>query len=274
MKFRIITICIILLILADGVAAQTTPVSATRPSLTTIRRTGVFPFRNRPTREQKKRLQPNPQDLQKYQELLEQNKTGIFRLLPDLGCYENVNVIKADETCLNYIPESSFYSFREREHTLEVLSDIRLKNGYLISDGILAQGILVKLGDIELEKVTTESEGLAFLRSFAPHPSSVEAKNQYYQIVGGIKAGNHEYRKSMPAAENTTYALRVVAYRGNVFRRFRGYVFDLLEGDKRIDLTLAFRVIRQEPDGTLTLVWKELERKDAPRIKFPKKKKQ
>jgi hypothetical protein len=271
MEFRIITICLILLFCPYRIEAQSTPVSTTRPSLTTIRRIGIFPIRAKPNKEQKKRLQPNPQDLQKYQNLLEQEKTGILRLLPDLGCYEDVNIIKANETCLNYIPDSSFYSFREREHTLEALSDIRLKNGYLISDGILTQGILVKLGDIELNKITPESEGLAFLRSFTPQSSSVEAKNQYFQIIKGIKTGNHEYRKSLPANENTAYALRVVAYRGSVFRRFRGYVFDLLDGDKRIDLTLAFRIIRKEQDGTLTLVWKELERKDSPRIKFPKK---
>lgn len=273
MKVRMIAVCIILLIFPSMFAAQTPSVSTTRPSLTTIKRVGVFPIRQRPTKEQKKLLQPNPQDLQRYQSFLEQEKTGIFRLLPDLGCYENVNIIKADETCLNYIPDSSYYSFREREHTLEVLSDIRLKNGYLITDGILAQGILVNLGDAALEKITPESEGLAFLRSFVPQPSSVEAKNQYFQIINGIKAGNHEYRKSLPADKDTTYALRVVAYRGNIFRRFRGFVFDLLQGDKRIDLTIVFRVIRKEQDGSLTLVWKELERKDAPRIKFPKKQK-
>ena len=247
------------------------PISTTRPSLTVIKRTGIFPIRSKPTKEQRKRLEPDPQDLQKYEQFLEQAKTGIFRLLPDLGCYENVNIVKADEICLNYIPDSSFYSFREREHTLEVLSDVRLTNGFLVSDGILAQGILVNLGDVGLEKITTESDGLPFLRSFSPHSSAVEAKNQYFQLLTGIKAGKHEYKKALPAAENTTYALRVIAYRGNVFRRFRGFLFDLLEGDKRIDLTLAFRIIRKEKDGTLTLVWKELERKDSPRIKFPKK---
>jgi hypothetical protein len=36
------------------------------------------------------------------------------------------------------------------------LSDIRLKNDHLITDGTLAQGILVALGDVALETVSLE----------------------------------------------------------------------------------------------------------------------
>lgn len=271
MKFRAVIICFVLLNFISSSYAQMPPNLPTRPSLTVIKRNGVFPLRIKPDKEQKKRLQPHAEDLMKHQQFLRQPKTGIFRLLPDLGCFENMYVLKADEICRNAIPESSFYSFREKEHTIEVLADIRLKNGYLISDGILSQGILVKLGDVELEKVTSESEGLAFLKNFSPQISSAGAKEQYLQIAKGIKDGKHEYRKALPALENTTYALRVIAYRGNVFRVFRGFRFDLLEGDKRIDIMLAFRVIRKDRDGTLTLLWKEIERKDSPRLKFPKK---
>jgi hypothetical protein len=142
----------------------------------------------------------------------------------------------------------------------------------LITDGILAQGILVSLGSVELENVSLESEGLRYLKTFLPQASSAEAQKQYQQVMRGVRIGRHEYRKALPARENTTYALRVVAYRGNIFRTFRGYRFDLLEGDKRIDLTLVFRVIRKDQDGTLTLLWKTLERRESPRLKFPKKK--
>ncbi|MEP6903577.1 MAG: hypothetical protein ABJA66_17775 [Actinomycetota bacterium] len=47
----------------------------------------------------------------------------------------------------------------------------------------------------------------------------------------------------------------------------------MLDGDNRIDLTLAFRVIRKEPDGGITLLWKEIERQKSPPIKFPKREK-
>jgi hypothetical protein len=267
MLIRGIAVVVIMLISVEYAAAQ-----LQRPNLTVVRRSGGYVLRSRPTREQKRKLQPGAQDLARYAGFLEQPRTGIFRLMPDVGCAENVNVIRADATCLNYVPESSYYSFREKEHTIEMLSDIRLKNGYLISDGILSQGIMVSLGDVELEKLSPAAEGLEFLMNFAPHTQGTEAQKQYIEMMRGVKVGKYEYKKAHPSVENTTYALRVVAYRGNVFRSFRGYRFDVLDGDKRIDLTLAFRVIRKDADGSLTLLWKEIERRAAPRLEFPKRK--
>jgi hypothetical protein len=101
-------------------------------------------------------------------------------------------------------------------------------------------------------------------RSDAPHEQGVEAQKQFIQTMRGIKVGNYEYKKALPMIENATYALRVVAYKGSVFRSFRGYRFDVLFGDKRIDLTIAFRVVRKDTDGSATLVWKEIERREAP----------
>src|SRR5215213_511296 len=239
-----------------------------RPSLTGMQRGGNFILRTKRTKDQKKRLQPNAQDLAKYAQFLDQPRTGIFRLMPDIGCTENINVIKADAVCLNFIPESSYYSFREKEHTIEMLADIRLRNGFLISDGILAQGILVHLDEIELEKVALQSTGLGFLASYLPDTQGAEAQKQYLQMMRGVKVGDYEYKKALPMIENATYALRVIAYKGSLFRSFRGYRFDVLFGDKRIDLTIAFRVIRKETDGGVTLLWKEIERREAPRLVF------
>jgi len=267
MVIRIITIFIVLLIFPNYVCAQ-----LQQPSLTGNRRTGNFIFRTKPSKEQKKRLLPNPSDLKKHERFLEQPRTGIIRLMPDIGCMENVNILRADAVCLNFIPESSYYSFREKEHTIEPLADIRLRNGYLISDGLLAQGILVRLGDIGLENIARSSEGLEFLTDFEPSAQGTEAQKQYLRMMRGVKADGYEYKKAVPTVENATYALRVIAYRGNIYRRFRGYRFGLLDGDKRIDLTIAFRIIRKEPDGAVTLLWKEIGRKDAPRIVFRKRK--
>lgn len=233
---------------------------------------GSFPFRKKPTKEQKKQLQANAEDQSKYAQLLTQQNTGIFKLLPDAGCEENPLVIKADENCLNIIPGSSFYSFREDEHTTETLADIRLKNGFLVSDGILSQGILVNLGDVAIERVSLNSEGLHYLRNYQPQELSKEANKQHLQMMRGVKSGKYEYRKIQSAVENSTYALRVIAYRGNIIRSFRGYHYDLLGGDKRIDLTIAFRVVRKEDDGSLTLVWKQLERRESPKLKYQRKK--
>ena len=228
-------------------------------------------FRKKPTKEQKKLLEPKAEDLMRYAQFLAQPKTGMFRLLPDLGCEENSLVLKADEACLNAIPNSSLYSFREEEYASPILADIRLKNGFFVSDGVLSQGILTNLGDVALEKLSLGSEGLDFLRSYQPQELSREAHRQHLQMVSGVRTGKYEYRKIHSAIENSTYALRVIAYKGSIYRSFRGYRYDLLGGDKRIDLTIAFRVIRKESDNSLTLLWKELERRESPKLKYIRK---
>lgn len=272
MYFRIFTICGLTLIFLNQNFAQTVAderQSAQNP-VTRIR--AYSPFRRKPTGEQKRRLRAKAEDLARYAEFLAQPGTGAFRLLPESGCGGNKYVVNASPKCLNQIPDSSYYSFREKKHTAEILSDIRLENGYLISDGIMAQGILVELGDVSLEEVSLESEGLNFLRNYAPETSNKNAHRQYLLMARGVRIGDFLYRKFLPANENTTYAMRVIAYKGKIFQTFRGFRYNILAGDKRIDLTLAFRVIRKEADGSVTLFWKELEQKEAPRIKYIKKK--
>lgn len=271
MKFRAFTICSLLLTLAGSIFAQTSPAAKQNSKNAGLESRVYFPFRKKPSKEQRQRLQPQAEDAARYAQILAQPRTGIFRLLPDSGCEANPLVIRADENCLNRIPDSSFFSFRENEHTQEILSDIRLKNGYLISDGILSQAILVNLGDVRLESVTTATKGLNFLNEYAPQIANREAHKQFLQMANGVESGGFTYRKTAPVVENSTYALRIIAYKGNIFKTFRGFHFDLLAGDKRIDQTLTFRVVRKEPDGGVTIVWRELARREAPRIKFERK---
>jgi hypothetical protein len=48
-----------------------------------------------------------------------------------------------------------------------------------------------------------------------------------------------------------------------------GLLFQDLDLEKRVDLIVGLRVIRLD-DGNATIVWKELSRKDAPKLKFAK----
>jgi len=43
--------------------------------------------------------------------------------------------------------------------------------------------------------------------------------------------------------------------------------------DKRMDLIVAFRVVGRETNGSVTILWKELNRLDAPKILFAKNEK-
>lgn len=231
-----------------------------------------LPFKAKRTKDQDKKLRPNAEDLLKYAEFLKQPKTGIFRLMNDVGCDSNVYVIKVDDSCKNSIPGSSFYSFREKEYTSAYLADIRFKDNLLITDGLLSQNILVRLGDIPLDTLSVKSQGMKFLTEFVPETLNTAATRQYIEIVKGVRSDRYEYRKVLPASENMTYAMRIVAYRGSFYKSFRGWIFDLISGDHRVDLILGFRVIRKEEDGSVTILWKELERKKSPKLKYDKRK--
>jgi len=231
----------------------------------------ALPFKTKRTREQNRRLLPSRADLEKYDSFLRQPRTGVVKIFPDIDCENNANVLRADEQCLKWIPNSAFYSFREAEHTNEFLSDLRVKDEFFVSDGILSQGILVSLGNISLENLTLNNDGMKFLIEFAPETDSKDALKQTKQIIRGVRSDKFEYRKTLPIVENATYAMRVVAYRGKFFRVFRGALFDVLAGDDRADLVVAFRVVRKSDDGSITLIWKELQRKEAPKIIFPKR---
>lgn len=244
--------------------------SDNQPNIT-FRTRKALPFKQKLTSEQKKRLLP--EDIAKYNSFLQQTKTGLIKLFPDIGCEENANIIRADKQCLNWIPNSAFYSFREREHTTEYLADIRLEKDFFISDGILSQGILVALGKIPIENITLDSAGMNFLVNYQPEQKNQDAFNQFVQITKGVRSDDFFYKNALPAEVDTTYALRVIAYRGSFLQTFRRFRFNMLDGDKRADLTLAFRVVRKSEDGSISLLWKELQRKDAPKLLYEKRKK-
>ena len=227
------------------------------------------PFKPKPSKEQKQKLQPNSSDLTKYAEFLRQPKTGLIRLYPDLEC-ESAYILRADQDCAENIPGSSYYSFREKEYTSDFLSDIRLKNRQFITDGVLTQSFLVNLGNISLENLSLNSDGMKFLNDFIAEPENREAMKQYNQLANGIKQGKYEYRKVAVAVENTTYAMRIVAYKANVFSIYRGWRYNVLEGDNRVDLTIGFKVVRRDQDGSISILWKELDRKKSVKLKLAK----
>jgi len=226
-------------------------------------------------------LSPNSEDTNKYKNFLRQSDTGLFRLFPDLGCESN-GIIRVDGNCANLIPGSWFYSFRQKAYSNETYFDIRLKDGNLISDGFLLQGILVTLGDVPLEDVSLVGSGLKFLADFKPRTKSPEVKEQFLQIAKGIESDGYKYTKAVKASENMTYAMRVVAYRNDIDAeklfvnnqsRAENMNFLMINGDKRVDSILAFRIVRKDADGNITILWKELKQQNAPKIIFPKNEK-
>ncbi len=227
----------------------------------------------------KETLSPHPDDSTKYKTFLKQSNTGLFRLFPDFDCQPKKLIVRVDGDCANQIPGTWSYSFRQKNYSNDTFFDIRLKDENLIAGSFLSQGILAQLGDIPLEDVSLESSGIKFLVDFRPETQNIEIKKQFLQISKGIESDGYEYRKTIKASENMTYAMRVIAYRSENKPMPSGGLdaenikLWALSFDKRKDLILTFRIIRKEADGNITILWKELARKDAPKILFQKNEK-
>jgi hypothetical protein len=236
------------------------------------------------TAKEKKRIEamraPNPQDLVTYSAFLSQPGTGIVRLLPGYNC-ESKFVVRVDGNCANNLPGGSFHRFRE-----DALSgDIVFLDGDLVAEGFFSNSIMTGLGNIPLDQVSSETRGMKFLTEFKPEADLALVKKQYLQVLKGVEVGEHVYANRLSAVPDMTYALRIIAYKNgnNVNKRLNRYqllgiepppesqdlMFLALKQDTRVDLTVSFRVIRKDADGSITLIWKELSRKEPPEIVFP-----
>jgi hypothetical protein len=226
-----------------------------------------------------KLIAPNPEDLQKYDSLIKTSRGGLFRLFPNSDCGGKY-VVNISQKCANYVSEHSTYSFRQKAYEPEssyAYIDIQFKDNDLVSRGFLSQGIFTSLGDVPIEDVSLTSSGVDFLVNFKPQNEPQGARNQYQQITQGIKENGYFYSNVVKAELNTTYGLRIIAYHFIVPSLYVPYIGDnrffTINHDNRRDLTIAFRIIRKEDDGNITIVWKELKNQLSPKLNYQKNEK-
>lgn len=228
----------------------------------------------KPGKDEMKALTPSDDYLNKYALFLHQSNTGLIKLNSDSSCAEDSGIIAAKESCLQYsMPGGgTSYSFRVESHRISRLADLTLSKNVLKSDGILQHGILVKLGDIPIEEVTLQTKGLQYLTNFEPITNVENLANFDQQLIKGINADGFIYSVGFYVRNQTTYALRSIAYKGAVMRSVKGVSYNELDFDKRKDILVVFRVLEIEPNGNITLIWKILSEKDSPTLKIPQTK--
>lgn len=239
------------------------------------------PLSKKERKEILKNLEPNSENLTKYKSFLKQPKTGIFRLMPNYNCTEKL-IVNVSPDCEKSLYMGEYFSFLTGDYGDINFFDLTYKNGDLISNDFWLQSILTSLGDVPLESLTQTSSGLKYLFDFVPQEENKAVKKQFRDIFEGVEADGYKYSKSAKALLNNTYALRLIGYRlEDKVTYFRFRRIDPTSLDTRImsasairggtDLILAFRVIRQDADNSLSIVWKELSKRKSPKITFEKK---
>ncbi|MCC6327924.1 MAG: hypothetical protein IT174_05370 [Acidobacteria bacterium] len=222
----------------------------------------------KPTENEIKRLQPRPEDIQKYAAFLAGKKTGIIRLEPYRGCGDSTKIVSASDACLEYkFPgNGSDFSFRERNYRIGRLADLRFGSDTFTSPGVLQQAIFVGIGDVPLENVALNMPGVLFLKNFKPEREAAAVRETSRRFGAGSELDGFYYASGVKALEKMTYVLRSIAYRGTVPRSVAGVIFNELDLDERADVTVAFRIIRKHDSGGVTIIWKELDKRKAPEL--------
>lgn len=224
----------------------------------------------KPSKEELEILKPAPHLVTRYSEFLRSNNSGITKLSAFEKCAKNGEVVSADEDCVKYkIPGGgTAYSFRYGAYRIHRLADLILQNAVLKSDGLLQQGVMVDLGKVPIEKVGIGAPGLKYLVDFKPAESLDEIKAADQTLLKGIEADGFVYRLGFYALMEHTFALRSIAFQRSLAVAANNLKFDEFQLDKRHDILVVFKVVDVDNAGSVTIVWKELSRKDAPKLKI------
>jgi len=205
------------------------------------------------TPAQKMLLSPTGADLVKFDRFLKASDTGILRLFPK-GRFEYAlnrtnSVDAAGILTLPITGGAAAYSFTKRRHELSEWTEIGLQDKKLFS-GMAGSvlGFMTNLGDIPIEDVSLGTPTVQLLQNIAAPKTRAEASQQSQRNSLGYSVGGVTFYSVLPVKAGSTYAMRSIA-----------------EG--RSDIVVAFRVDRQEDDGSLLILWKRLKKDSAPILK-------
>ncbi len=220
---------------------------------------------------------PHPEDRERFAAFLAGPGTGLVRLLPDDDCIQNL-VVRIDGACANHVEGGSGFNLRARATTGP---DLRIERNDLVADGFFALSGLVEMGDIDIETVSLDSNGVALLASIEPATTLKQARTQVQEVMRGRNMNGLLYSNRIGYALNTTYALRVVAFdAGNTGYKLLGRdrygagdqklreKFAAVRDDNRSDVIAVFRVTRIDEDGSVTLIWRKLREIRSPKLRF------
>jgi len=211
-------------------------------------------LRKQSSKKEKLSLAPTAEDKASFAEFLKQRNTGLIRILPR-GLYEGRIKIRG---------AGAYYSFTRLTHEYGYGSDIELQMFPLIPSSDDASplippyifltgfagadyGFFVPLGDVPLEEVKLEHDGVKLLAGYRPPSAEPRARAEARLAGYGFKQGLYEYKHDAAVIVNCTYALRSIVY-------------------DRSDVLVAFRVVRQEIDGSVVILWKMLKRFSPPAL--------
>ena len=182
-------------------------------------------------------LAPSAQDSADNATFLQQKDTGLMKLLP-----REMPDLREDRTAKRgkIHGGGAYYSFFSLSHDNAYGSDLKLdQNTLSVGSSGLNFGVLTDLGDVSLSNMLAGDSRATFLAIYKPARNGLEARCETQRFRDGVTMNGSLYTLSLPVRVNSTYLLRSINY-------------------GRSDLLVAFRITRQESDGSITILWKLL----------------
>jgi hypothetical protein len=193
---------------------------------------------------EKEFLAPAAEDRSDYAEFLAQPNTGLIRLLPR----ETFDSYANKKSGMTTRGGGAYYSFSRQTHEYGFATDIGLEQGFLQTGfGGADYGMLTKLDGARLEDVSIELPGAIFLAKYSAVANEPEARIEQRRFATGATIDGFAYKRRVPVENGATYLLRSVTF-------------------EEADVLVAFKVVRQDTDGSLIVVWKLLQKYPVPKL--------
>ncbi|MET0753160.1 MAG: hypothetical protein ABWZ66_07295 [Pyrinomonadaceae bacterium] len=215
--------------------------------------------------EELKTVAVEKEDLNNFRRFLEQPGTGMMRL-------RDLSECEIKRKCLQLVAGfGSAYSFHKKTYVEKFYADILFSNAAFHIQGLNTLGFLTDLGDVSIDNLSLTTSGIKEMAEFEPTDKAEAVKSQLFIVKKGFQVGDFTYKTSVSFKESSTYALRSITYRV-IGKSSKPEKNDKKLKDKWRDIIIVFRVIRKYADGSVSLLWKELQDKDAPTIEIEENK--
>jgi hypothetical protein len=189
-------------------------------------------------------LDPSDSDREANEAFLAGVDTGMIRLLPR-DKYDGDALRDPGRKVLSMRGGGAYYSFARSTHEYGYGSDISLESG-MLSVGFAGAdyGMLLNVGDVPLDRVS-ESPAVRALLEYTPPVQEAKVRLEHQRLYEGIDLSGFTFKSRLSARVSNTYLLRSISV-------------------ERSDIAIAFRVVRQEADGSIILLFKVLKRFPTP----------
>jgi hypothetical protein len=222
----------------------------------------------KPTKSELQNILVDAVLFEKYKVFLDSKNTGLIRLVSDLDCSLSDKVLVINEYCSKYsMPgNGAAYSFRIKNYRIKRLADLHFKDNYFYSGESYIESAMANLGDKDINLLTLDSEGVKEITELTPVKEVDLIKSTVEKLNKGLIVNNILYSNKVSAEKNATYILRSIAFDTKHFISVNGYTYNEFHYDKRRDVIIAFRVVEKNADGSIVLLWKELQNEKAPKL--------